>query len=140
MTQDTHNWMVDILGCAGFGYQKVDRLLKRPEFRRVYQSGRKVANGYFTIQYRIRLLSKASTTPKLGISVSRRVGNAVVRNRVKRLVREFFRCHRDLLPGPIDLNVIARADAAMQSRHRLRVSLETLFMKIRARESFQSID
>jgi len=49
---------------------------------------------------------------RLGLVVSRRVGGAVVRNRVKRVVREWFRRHRSLLPKGVDLVVIARSDAA----------------------------
>jgi len=138
VTPDSPYDMVDIPRCTGFGYQKADRLLKRPEFRRVYQSGCQVANGYFAIQYRIRPLYETATGPKLGVTVNRRVGNAVVRNRVKRLVREFFRCHRDLLPISINLNVIARTDVVKQSHHRLRASLKILFKKITVRESHQS--
>lgn len=125
---------------VGFGFQKADRLLKRRDFKRLYRSSRSVASGVFAIRYQIRPQNEPLTAPKLGVTVSRRVGNAVVRNRVKRLVREFFRCHRDQLPMSIDLNVIARTGAAKQSHHRLRASLETLFMKIRARESHQSTD
>jgi len=49
---------------------------------------------------------------RLGISASRRVGNAVVRNRVKRGVREWFRAGRDRLPRGVDVVVIARRPAA----------------------------
>jgi ribonuclease P protein component len=46
--------------------------------------------------------------PRLGLSVSRKVGNAVVRNRWKRLIREAFRLTRETLPGGLDLVVIPR--------------------------------
>lgn len=138
MTHNRHSEKADIPKFTGFGYQKADRLLKRPEFRRLYRSGREVANGYFSVRYRTRSLNGAMSSPRLGVTVSKRVGNAVVRNRIKRLVREFFRCNRNLLPHSIDLNVIARRGAANQLHHRLRASLETLFVKIQARESHQS--
>jgi ribonuclease P protein component len=48
---------------------------------------------------------------RLGVTVSRKIGNAVRRNRVKRLVREFFRLHRSELQPAHDLLIIARAGA-----------------------------
>lgn len=48
---------------------------------------------------------------RLGVTVSSRVGNAVVRNRLKRIVREFFRQYRSSLPRPVDLVVIAKPGA-----------------------------
>ncbi|HET7538229.1 MAG TPA: ribonuclease P protein component [Polyangiaceae bacterium] len=53
-------------------------------------------------------LSAASSSPRLGITASRRVGNAVVRSRAKRLVREAFRATRELWPAGIDLVVIVK--------------------------------
>ena len=50
--------------------------------------------------------------PRLGLTVSRKVGGAVVRNRVKRRVREWFRGSRGCLRGGIDLVVIGRSGAA----------------------------
>ncbi len=52
---------------------------------------------------------------RLGITVSKRVGNAVVRSRVKRLVREAFRATRELWPPDVDLVVIGRRSAAKAS-------------------------
>jgi ribonuclease P protein component len=50
-------------------------------------------------------------TTRLGITVSKRVGNSVRRNRVKRLVREFFRLHKDSFPQGCDIVIAARKDA-----------------------------
>jgi ribonuclease P protein component len=53
----------------------------------------------------------AASVSRLGVTASKRVGNAVVRNRIKRLVREAFRlCRGDIQP-PVDMVVIAKADA-----------------------------
>jgi ribonuclease P protein component len=54
----------------------------------------------------------ASPPSRLGVTVSRKVGGAVVRNRVKRLVREAFRTHKHELPPGLLLVLVAKADAA----------------------------
>lgn len=59
-------------------------------------------------------MSEASPT-RLGITVTRKVGNAVVRNRIKRLVREVFRQHRARLPVGLDLVFVAKQQAAQAS-------------------------
>ncbi|HEY5973632.1 MAG TPA: ribonuclease P protein component [Geobacteraceae bacterium] len=88
-------------------FSKAEHLRKRGEFLRLAAVGRSVKATHFLV---VRGTSTASVT-RLGITVSRRVGNAVVRNRLKRLVREFFRQHKTLFP-PGDYNIIARQGAA----------------------------
>jgi len=48
---------------------------------------------------------------RLGVTVSRKVGGAVERNRIKRIAREHFRLNRRMLPRPLDINLIARKAA-----------------------------
>ncbi|MCS5635975.1 MAG: ribonuclease P protein component [Myxococcota bacterium] len=94
-------------------FGRADRLLDSREFQRISREARRVASAEFV------MLIGRSPSPgrrRLGISASRRVGNAVVRNRIKRAVREWFRRRRDQLPGDIDLVVIARRKAARMPR------------------------
>jgi ribonuclease P protein component len=85
---------------------KAARLTLRREFLAVQERGRKVHAG----AYVVLALPNALGRPRLGVTVSSRVGNAVVRNRVKRWVREAFRAAGADLPSA-DLVVIARAAA-----------------------------
>lgn len=86
-------------------FRPSDRLRKRFEFRRLRDVARRVHTRSFV------LLIARSEQPRsrLGITVSRQVGNAVRRNRIKRLLREAFRQRRSLFPDSCDLVVIAKS-------------------------------
>ena len=88
------------------------RLRKRWEFLAVQGGGTRQRGRYFILIARQR---EVEGPTRLGITVSRRVGGAVVRNRVKRLVREAFRIHRQDLPPSFDLVVVAKQPAARAS-------------------------
>jgi len=84
------------------------RLSRSAEFERVYREGRSTANRHLVL-YTFPNLS--TQPPRLGLSVSRKVGGAVERNRVKRLLREAFaRTEAELRPGQ-DIVVVARPEA-----------------------------
>jgi ribonuclease P protein component len=85
---------------------KAARLTLRREFLAVQERGRKLHAG----AYLVLALPNALGRPRLGVTVSTRVGNAVVRNRVKRWTREAFRACAAGLPA-LDLVVIARPAA-----------------------------
>lgn len=87
------------------------RVRKRTEFREIQTKGRRITTPHciLLLHARDRLASEeAPTGSRLGITASRKVGNAVTRNRAKRLVREAFRATRELWQPDIDLVVIVR--------------------------------
>ena len=84
------------------------RLSRSAEFERVYRQGRSTANRHLVLY---AFPNPAVERPRLGLSVSRKVGGAVERNRVKRLLREAFaRAEAELRPGQ-DVVVVARPAA-----------------------------
>lgn len=84
------------------------RLRKRREFLAVYARGTKLQARHFFVY----VLPNDRETSRLGITVSRKVGDPVIRNRVKRRFREIFRTHKDAFPIPADVVVNPRRSAA----------------------------
>jgi len=88
-------------------YPKASRLRRRPEFLSVQGEGRRRHTTHLVLIRRSAMTSRT----RLGVTVSKRIGNAVVRNRVKRLVREVFRLHQVHIQPAVDLVVIAKPGA-----------------------------
>ena len=86
------------------------RLSRSAEFDRVYREGRSHAGRHLVLYSFPR--EEDDEPPRLGLSVGRKVGGAVERNRVKRMLREAFWASEDSLPAGHDFVVVARADAA----------------------------
>jgi ribonuclease P protein component len=89
-------------------FPKSARLRKRPEFLSLSRTGKKVHSHNFVVISQ----SNDRGESRLGITVSGKVGNAVARNRIKRLVREIFRTGRRELGSAVDILVIAKPGAA----------------------------
>jgi ribonuclease P protein component len=101
---------------APFGFGRERRVRRRSEFLRIQSRGERVSTPHFVMLVAARPPAKdcpapREARPRLGVVVTKKVGNAVVRARVKRLCRECFRLWPDLLPPGIDLVVIARQGA-----------------------------
>ena len=90
-----------------FSFSKIEKLLNRAEFVNLNRSGRRHHTRHFVFIFKKNGLSFA----RLGITVSKKIGNAVQRNRVKRLIREFFRLHRDHFPKGFDFVIAAKRNA-----------------------------
>jgi len=105
------------------------RLTDKPQFDLIHREGLRVSDGCFTVIARPNELGH----PRLGMAVGiRAAGNAVNRNRVKRVVRERFRQRQQELPS-VDLVVNARAGAAGASKAQLAASLDALFVRMSQR-------
>ena len=91
-------------------------------FRRAYQRGKSVADGRLAL-YVCRSRNREN---RLGLTVSTKLGNAVVRNRVRRRLREIYRLHEDRLNCGMDIVVVARVRAA----HSKYSQLEHSFLKL----------
>ncbi len=88
-------------------FKKHNRLLSRSNYTRLSSNKNSVAGRSFVVVWARNQLDE----PRLGITASKKTGNAVTRNRLKRLIREFFR-HNKLMVTGTDLNVIVRHKAA----------------------------
>lgn len=91
-----------------FRFPKTDRIVRKADFKRVFAQGEKVVGPQF-VGYFVREDGQGC---KLGLAVSRKVGSAVVRNRVKRNVREWYRTHRPQFLAELYLVIVARPGAA----------------------------
>jgi ribonuclease P protein component len=98
------------------------RLSRSAEFDRVYREGRSHASRYLVLYAFPR--DDAGDEPRLGVSVGRKVGGAVERNRVKRLLREGFWSLAESLPDRHDFVVVARPDAGELAREEGEAGVE----------------
>jgi ribonuclease P protein component len=107
-------------------FPRTQRLLSPAQFARVFKSGRRTGDAFFTV-----IATPAQgESPRLGLAVSKKVSkSAVQRNRIKRLVRESFRKHSAHLPA-MDIVVMARPGAAGCDNHRLATSIDALLERI----------
>lgn len=92
---------------TGHGLSKKQRLLKPGEFSRVFKAGKRLSTRNFLVCVlkHGRVVDEPAIT-RLGVSVSSASGNAVARNRIKRLVREFFRLKRDAIFPEITADIV----------------------------------
>lgn len=111
----------------GASLTREDRVRLRGEFERVRKNGAS-ARGRILALYEC---PNGSPRRRLGIAVSKAVGNAVVRNRVKRLIREAFRTGRTALHAGVDILVVARAPASDATYAQIARELSDLDAKIK---------
>lgn len=106
-----------VTGCEPKGerFPATSRLLRRGDFKKVQERGLRHAGAALVLL----ALPNALGWRRLGLTVSRKVGNAVCRARIKRRLRDIFRKERERLPPSLDLVIIARRGAAEATREAL---------------------
>lgn len=93
----------------GYGIMKFSESLKKNhQFQFVYKNGKSYANKYLVMYVKENGLGKN----RIGISVSKKVGNSVVRHRVTRLIRESYRLHENIFNSGLDIVIVGRPSAA----------------------------
>lgn len=83
-------------------FPKSAKLLKHSDFQHVYKNGKRHFSGLLTAFYCLRPMAQSSG-PRVGITVGRALGGAVIRNRIKRRMREAIRFHLAELTAPVDV-------------------------------------
>ena len=94
-------------------------LKKNSDFQKVYRQGKSYANRYLVMY----VLENHTEGNRLGISVSKKVGNSVIRHHLTRLIRESYRLHEDMFNNGLDIVVIARSTARDISYHETESAL-----------------
>ena len=96
-----------------------ESLKKTKDFQNVYRRGKSYANRYLVMY----VLSNQTEGNRLGISVSKKVGNSVIRHHLTRLIRESYRLHEDMFNRGLDMAVIARVSAKGKSMDEISSAL-----------------
>ena len=100
----------------------MDSLKKNKDFQNVYRNGKSYADKYLVMY----VLENGLESNRIGISVSKKVGNSVVRHRTTRLIRESYRLNQDNLKTGYDMVVIARQTAKGKDCH----TIESAFLHL----------
>ncbi len=97
----------------------MESLKKNQNYQNVYKNGRSYANRYLVMY----ILKNEKENNRIGISVSKKVGNSVIRHHLTRLIRESYRLHEDMFNSGLDIVVIARTTAKSATYHEIESSL-----------------
>ena len=96
-----------------------ESLKKNRDFQTIYKNGKSQANRYLVMYLSENRIGKN----RIGISVSKKVGNSVIRHRLTRLVRESYRLHEDMFNSGLDIVVIVRITAKDAGYHDIESAL-----------------
>ena len=105
--------------------QRSESLKKNQDFQKVYRNGTSKGNRYLVMY----VLKNQYMKNRLGISVSKKVGNSVVRHRLTRLIRESYRLNEAEFENGLDIVVVARPQAKDRTYHEIESALMHLAEK-----------
>ena len=109
------------------GFPSSCRLRTSREYTQVWRNGRRLHSANLLVI----VCAGSSAEARLGISVSRKVGNAVCRNRIKRWIREHFRRHRAAFGAVVDLSIVAKPGLAGLDHAAVNRELQSAFAQLR---------
>jgi ribonuclease P protein component len=107
---------------GSFSFLKPERLLKRSDFVKLNRAGKRFHATHFVVIAKKNGLDMT----RMGVTVGKKVGNAVIRNRTKRLMREFFRLNKPRLPVGYDFVFVAKKDAGHLDYRKTKDELESI--------------
>ena len=93
---------------AGLTFPREARLVRKGDFDRVYQAGKRFSSSHFTVFVRRNELA----LNRFGFSIKKALGGAVVRNRIRRRLREMLRCHRQEISAGWDIVIHPKGSVA----------------------------
>jgi ribonuclease P protein component len=111
-----------VIANTGATFPKTNRLRKRAEFLQLVSAQHKTAVRGFLVVWN----ENNFQTPRLGITASKKIGCSVIRNRVKRYLREFFR-HNRFGMSAVDVNIIARRESVQMTYQDVERELNKAF-------------
>ena len=107
-------------------WSKNHRIKKRWHFQEIQKRGNKIRSSCLLVLYKSNMVAQS----RIGITVSKKVGNAVLRNRVKRWIREGARKEYHLLSNPLDLVVIAHPSIIEKGAVLVQKELRNVFCRL----------
>jgi len=106
-------------------FERFRRIRYTSEYQRAWNEGKRYHSTHFIV-----IVTPGREVSRLGITVSRKVGNAVCRNRLKRWIRELFRQHYKLFGQTADISIIAKRQAGSLSHLQVDREILTVFARL----------
>jgi ribonuclease P protein component len=106
-------------------FERFRRVRTSGEYQRLWNEGRRYQTAHFVV-----IVSPGRSFSRLGLTVSRKVGNAVCRNQLKRWIRDLFRRNYKYFASSVELSIIAKRQAGQLSHVQVDQELKTVFARL----------